>query len=65
MIMPKISFILPVYNVEDYLRKCMEPIVQQPLADIEIICVDDCSTDNSLAILREYEANDKRVKVIA
>lgn len=63
--MPKISFILPVYNVENYLRKCMESIVQQTLADIEIICVDDCSTDNSLAILREYEANDKRVKVIS
>ena len=60
----KVSVILPVYNVSDYLRQCMDSIVGQTLKDIEIICVDDGSTDDSLAILKEYEAKDQRVKVI-
>ena len=51
----KVSVILPVYNVSDYLRQCMDSIVGQTLKDIEIICVDDGSTDDSLAILKEYE----------
>ena len=45
---PKVSVIIPVYNVQDYLRQCMESVVNQTLRDIEIICVDDQSTDNSL-----------------
>ena len=60
----KVSVILPVYNVSEYLRRCMDSIVGQTLKDIEIICVDDGSTDDSLEILKEYEAKDKRVKVI-
>ena len=56
----KVSVILPVYNVSDYLRQCMDSIVGQTLKDIEIICVDDGSTDDSLAILKEYEAKDQR-----
>ena len=60
----KVSVILPVYNVSEYLRQCMDSIVGQTLKDIEIICVDDGSTDDSLEILKEYEAKDKRVKVI-
>ncbi len=60
----KVSVILPVYNVSQYLRQCMDSIVGQTLKDIEIICVDDGSTDDSLDILREYEAKDSRVKVI-
>ena len=59
----KVSVILPVYNVSEYLRQCMDSIVGQTLKDIEIICVDDGSTDDSLEILKEYEAKDKRVKV--
>ena len=58
----KVSVILPVYNVSEYLRQCMDSIVGQTLKDIEIICVDDGSTDDSLEILKEYEAKDKRVK---
>lgn len=54
--MPKVSVIVPVYNTEQYLRKCLDSIVNQTLQDIEIICVDDCSPDNSRDILREYEA---------
>ena len=45
---PKVSVILPVYNVEKYLKQCMDSIVNQTLKDIEIICVDDGSTDASL-----------------
>lgn len=60
----KVSVILPVYNASEYLHQCMDSIVGQTLKDIEIICVDDGSTDNSLEILKEYEQKDNRVKVI-
>ena len=50
---PKISVIVPVYNVEKYLSECLDSIVNQTLIDIEIICVNDGSTDNSLSILKE------------
>ena len=62
--MPKVSIIIPVYNVEKYLRQCLDSIVNQTLRDIEIICVDDGSTDGSSAILAEYAAKDSRVKVL-
>ena len=61
---PKVSVIIPVYNTEKYLRECLDSVVNQTLRDIEIICVDDGSTDNSLAILREYETKDSRIKVL-
>lgn len=61
---PKISVIIPVYNVEKYLRECLDSIVKQTLNDIEIICVNDGSTDNSGAILEEYSVKDKRIRVI-
>ncbi|MDR1027734.1 MAG: glycosyltransferase [Rickettsiales bacterium] len=62
---PKVSVIVPVYNVAPYLARCLDSLVGQTLGDIEIICVDDKSTDNSLAILREYAARDARIKIIA
>ncbi len=62
--MPKVSVIIPVYNVEKYLRQCLDSVVNQTLKDIEIICIDDGSTDNSLNILKEYAAKDSRVKLI-
>lgn len=62
--MPKVSVIIPVYNAQDYLEKCLDSIVNQTLEDIEIICVNDCSTDNSLDILLKYSQNDNRIKVI-
>ena len=62
--MPKVSVIIPVYNVEAYLRKCLDSVVNQTLKDIEIICVDDGSTDGSAAILEEYAAKDVRIKII-
>lgn len=61
---PLVSVIIPVYNVEQYLRQCLDSVVNQTLKDIEIICVNDSSTDNSLAILNEYVARDSRIKVI-
>ena len=63
-ITPKVSVIIPVYNTEKYLRQCLDSVVNQTLKDIEIICVDDGSTDGSLDILREYESKDSRVKVL-
>lgn len=62
--MIKVSVIIPVYNTEKYLRRCLDSVCNQILSDIEIICINDCSTDNSLEILREYSAKDERVKVI-
>ena len=62
--MPKVSVIIPVYNVENYLRQCLDSVVNQTLSDIEIICVDDGSTDNSGKILDEYATKDSRIKVI-
>ncbi|MDQ5983569.1 MAG: Undecaprenyl-phosphate 4-deoxy-4-formamido-L-arabinose transferase [Eubacteriales bacterium SKADARSKE-1] len=61
---PKVSIIIPVYNVEPYLQECMDSIVNQTLKDIEIICIDDCSTDNSFNILNEYAKSDNRIKLI-
>ena len=61
----KISVLVPVYNVAPYLKKCMESILSQTLADIEILCGDGGSTDGSLEILREYESKDSRVHVIS
>ena len=63
MLFPKVSVIIPVYNTEQYLRACLDSVVNQTLRDIEIICVDDGSTDGSLAILREYQEKDSRVSV--
>ena len=59
----KISVVVPVFNMERYLRKCIESICRQTFGDIEIICVDDCSTDNSWALLQELEKNDSRIKI--
>lgn len=60
----KVSVILPVYNVEKYLRQCLDSICNQSLQDIEIICVDDGSTDSSATILKEYSAKDSRIQII-
>lgn len=62
---PKVSVIIPAYNTEDYLRECLESAVNQTLRDIEIICVDDGSTDASLAIMKEYQARDPRIIIIS
>lgn len=62
--MAKISVVVPVYNTAKYLNKCLDSLTAQTLSDIEIICVNDGSTDDSLKILKEYEAKDARLKLI-
>lgn len=62
---PKFSIIVPVYNVEKYLSNCIQSLIGQTLYDIEIICIDDGSTDGSLGILKQYAALDDRMVVIA
>lgn len=62
---PKISIIVPVYNVESFLPRCLDSLLGQTMHDIEVICVDDESPDNSLAILQRYAAQDERVRVVS
>lgn len=62
--MPKVSIIVPVYNVEKYLERSLNSLINQTLKDIEIICVNDGSKDNSLKILEEYSKKDNRIIVI-
>ena len=62
--MIKVSIIVPVYNVEKYLEKCLDSIINQSLKEIEIICVNDCSLDKSLDILKKYKSVDDRVIII-
>ena len=61
--MPKVSVIIPVYNVEKYLDECLDSILGQTLKDIEVLCVDDGSTDCSAKILANYAAKDARVRL--
>lgn len=60
----KISVIVPVFNAEKYLKMCLNSLVSQTLKNIEIICIDDGSTDNSLAILDKFKSKDNRIKII-
>ena len=60
----KISVIVPVFNAEKYLKMCLNSFVSQTLKNIVIICIDDGSTDNSLAILDKFKSKDDRIKII-
>lgn len=60
----KVSLLIPIYNVEKYLAECLDSAVAQTLEDIEIICINDGSTDASLDIIKSYAERDKRVKII-
>lgn len=62
--MPKISVIIPIYKVEDYLEECLKSVVNQTFKDIEIICVDDCGMDNSIKIAEKFAQNDNRFKIL-
>ena len=62
--MAEVSIIVPVYNVEKYLSFCLDSLVNQTFKDIEIICVNDGSTDNSAEVLEHYAGFDKRIKII-
>ena len=60
----KISVIVPVYNVEPYITDCLNSIIHQSFQDIEIICVDDCGSDNSMDIVEKFAQNDSRIKIL-
>ena len=62
--MTAVSVIVPVYNTEGFLQKCLDSLTNQTLEDIEIICVNDGSTDNSLKILEDNAIRDDRIKII-
>lgn len=61
--MVKISVLIPFYNVEEYIEKCLDTVINQTFKDIEIICIDDKSTDDSLKIVNEYALKDSRIKI--
>ena len=58
------SIALPIYNVEKYIGKCLNSLINQTFTDFEVICVNDCSTDNTLSIIEEFAQRDRRIKVI-
>lgn len=60
----KVSVVMPIYNAFDYLRPAIDGVLSQTLEDIELICVDDGSTDNSLSLLKEYQQSDERVRIV-
>jgi glycosyltransferase involved in cell wall biosynthesis len=61
---PSVSILVPICNVEKYLAQCLDSLVNQTLREIEIICINDGSTDNSLSIIKEFAAKDKRIVII-
>ena len=61
---PYVSIIVPVYNVQAYITQCLDSLIHQTLREIEIICVDDCGTDDSMKIVRAYETADSRIRVL-
>ena len=62
--MPKVSVVIPVHNAARHLCECLDSVLSQTFRDIEVICVENGSTDESAKILAEYANNDKRVKVL-
>ena len=62
--MVKITVLIPVYNVERYLSNCLDSVLRQSLKDIEVICINDGSTDESSVILHQYANKDIRIKII-
>lgn len=62
---PAVSVLVPIYNVEKYLEECLDSIINQTLTNIEIICINDGSTDNSLKIIKKYAKNDPRIVIIS
>lgn len=63
--MPKVSVVIPVYNCQDYIGRCIESLQCQTLKDIEVILVNDCTPDNAMDVIHDYEYSDKRIKIVA
>lgn len=61
---PAFSIIIPVYNTEKYIARCLESCVKQSFGEIEIVVVDDCGSDQAIQIAQEYAQGDKRIKII-
>lgn len=61
---PKVSILVPIYNAQEYLQQCLDSIISQTLREIEIICINDGSTDNSLSIIKKYQRKDERINII-
>ena len=62
--MPLISIIIPTFNAESYIARCLESCINQTLRDIEILIIDDCGSDDSIQIAKDYASKDKRIKII-
>lgn len=62
--MTLISFVVPAFRVQGYLRECLDSVLGQPVTDLEVIAVDDCSPDASGEIIDEYAARDQRVRSV-
>lgn len=63
--MSQVSVIVPIYNTEKYLERCLKSIIKQTMEDIEILCIDDCSPDNSVEIVKKFCDQDNRIKLIS
>lgn len=61
--MSKVSIVIPIYNAEKYIEKCLKSVINQTYKNIEIICVDNNSSDNSLELVKKYAKNDNRIKI--
>ena len=62
--MTNVSVLVAVYNASTYLGECLDSLLRQTYRDIQVLCIDDCSTDNSLNILQEYARRDARIEII-
>lgn len=65
MTRPKVSVVVPFYNSEEYIQECLESLLNQSLTELEILCIDDGSTDNSLSIVKEYCERDSRMRLVS
>ena len=63
--MPKISVIIPCYNVENFIGECLDSVINQTFEDVEILCINDGSTDNTLNILETYGERDSRIEIFS
>ena len=63
--MPKVSVVIPVYNSQNYLEECLNSVINQTESDIQIICIEDCSTDRSMEILQDFANKDNRIEIYA
>ena len=62
--MKKVSVIIPVYNVEKYIRRCLTSILKQTYSELEVIIVDDCGQDSSMRIVEEIASQSDRIKIV-